>query len=437
MGSQIELEIKYSTAQWEMFFENNEYKYKIFPKGRRLGATCGASQYFIQCMLDGIGPLLWGDVSYRNINLYIKKFWFPILERLPRNEWSFSPKAGQVRIRKQFCDFRSAKQPDTWEGFGYKKIFLNEAGIILKNAKLWDESVLPMAIDYPSTQVIVAGTPKGNTGKFPELWSKVLSKTKNYYGKQYSTYNNDFITREQIEDLESQYRTALHRQILYGEFVQVEGAMIKKEWIQYYDPDSEEFRDIRDSLRIVQGVDVARGATDAADYTAIVTLGVSDLTNKYYILDVERQRLTLQERKKFVIRKAEHWNPSSIGIENVFNQDDLPLELLNETGLPIKAIKSVVGEKSLRFEPISARYENKMIFHPNGTDKYKLLPEYFYDELLSFPDSEHDDMVDAFTHAFKLAKKREYKYISMKDLRPKDQGKIDLKNTEGIYGIVR
>ena len=61
-------------------------------------------------------------------------------------------------------DFRSADKPENIEGFGYALIILNEAGIILKNRRLWEETIRPMAMDYKA-KVIIGGTPKGKRVK--------------------------------------------------------------------------------------------------------------------------------------------------------------------------------------------------------------------------------------------------------------------------------
>ena len=65
---------------------------------------------------------------------------------------------------RKYCDFRSADRPENIEGFGYRHIIINEAGIILKNRNLWLESILPMTIDYDAN-VIIGGTPKGKKVK--------------------------------------------------------------------------------------------------------------------------------------------------------------------------------------------------------------------------------------------------------------------------------
>ena len=80
-------------------------------------------------------------------------------------------------LKVTFCDFRCADKPENIEGYGYRHIIINEAGIVLKNRNLSQESILPMTIDYDA-DVIIGGTPKGKKVKnnethlFYELSSK-------------------------------------------------------------------------------------------------------------------------------------------------------------------------------------------------------------------------------------------------------------------------
>ncbi|MDZ7763210.1 MAG: hypothetical protein U5K00_02120 [Melioribacteraceae bacterium] len=97
-----------------------------------------------------------------------------------------------LKILNSICDFRSADKPENLEGFGYKLIILNEAGIILRNKNLWLESIYPMTLDYKDSKVFIGGTPKGKYHKnekhlFYELYHKNNEAWKSY---NFSTYDN-------------------------------------------------------------------------------------------------------------------------------------------------------------------------------------------------------------------------------------------------------
>ena len=106
--------------------------------------------------------------------------------------WNYNRNKSELKIQvdnkgtTSVLDLRSADRPENLEGFGYHLIIINEAGIVLKNRNLWQESILPMTLDYKA-EVIIGGTPKGkktkNTEKhlFFELFEKGLSDTTGRY----------------------------------------------------------------------------------------------------------------------------------------------------------------------------------------------------------------------------------------------------------------
>ena len=142
-------------------------RFKVIAKGRRFGLTRGFANYVIEQMLNDVSPILWVDTIYGNIERYVERYFVPVLKGLPRNYWKYRGNRNELRIGKSVCDFRSADNPENIEGFGYALIVVNEAGIVLKNRSLWNESILPMILDYKAN-VLIGGTPKGKSVKTNE-----------------------------------------------------------------------------------------------------------------------------------------------------------------------------------------------------------------------------------------------------------------------------
>ncbi len=172
----------YSEAQSYVFFDSEPLgRYRIFPKGRRLGVTRGAAHACIEWMLEG-KAVLWGDTVNSNIRRYVERYFLPALKTdgVPY-KWNIIEKL--IRVGGGYTDFRSADNPETWEGFGYDVIFLNEAGIILQGENgqyLYRNAVLPMMLDNPNSQLIAAGAPKGKQNLFYELYQRALSGEPGY-----------------------------------------------------------------------------------------------------------------------------------------------------------------------------------------------------------------------------------------------------------------
>lgn len=223
-------DIPYLDYQLPLFFEWPEgIKYKVIPKGRRAGVTRGAANAFIEWLLDG-ETLLWGETTHGNIERYFERYFYPVLNS-NKIIHKFDRQSKKLTIGKGYCDFRSADAPENWEGFGYHKIFLNEAGIILKNRSLYINSVLPMLLDFPNSKLIAAGVPKGKFLKEgPEHPFYTLAKRANsghaaYQLTQLTSYSNPILSEKDIAELEEEialFSAEQVRQEIYGEFIETD-----------------------------------------------------------------------------------------------------------------------------------------------------------------------------------------------------------------------
>lgn len=206
----LKVEFKYIRPQIEIFFENEDAKFKIIPKGRRFGFTRGAAHACIDWSLEKSISILWVDTINGNIERYYERYFRPALSQIPKNIWDWNQQKKVLKIRDSVIDFRSAEQPESIEGFGYNKIILNEAGIILKDNYLYTNAILPMMMDFSDSQLIAAGVPKGkikkdgDKHKFYELWENVLNNKQGYWGKTYSSYDNPLLTKDDILEIESE-----------------------------------------------------------------------------------------------------------------------------------------------------------------------------------------------------------------------------------------
>jgi hypothetical protein len=243
-----DLNFVYTPAQQLVFF-NTAARFVIVSKGRRVGLTRGAAQAFVEASFGKVPQrLLWGETIYSNVQRYYDDYFYkPYLSKLPESQWSWSQKIMQLTINGTVIDFRSADNPETWEGFGYNLIFLNEAGIILRNADLYKKTVLPMLLDFPDSRMIAAGVPKGKKLRngephpFYELWERA-EKNPLYARYKFSTYENPFLSVENIAELISTIDAQSILQEIDGEFIdQTENPYLyafdaKRHVIKNYEP---------------------------------------------------------------------------------------------------------------------------------------------------------------------------------------------------------
>lgn len=394
------LQLVYSAAQEQMFFQDAALgRYRFYPKGRRLGATRGAANACIEWCLDGMA-VLWGDTTHANIGRYVDRYFKPTLKRMLREHgipWSWNQQKGLLVIgdNNGYVDFRSSDRPENWEGFGYHRIFLNEAGIILNDRYLFENAVLPMLMDFADGQLIAAGTPKLRQGKgrlFAELWQRCVDKVPGYFGRRFTSFDNPFITRDAVLELCRELGTAESKQEVYGLFVEPEGTRLKREWLRFGSPFP---RWEREQITIAVGVDLAIKKTTQADYTAAVV--VARCPEGYtYVLDAARTKVPFHQILLFINAMAEKWGADIVSIEETQFQAAVVQEMLRLTTHNVRGERPD-ADKITRFQAVEARYERGLILHAS------YLPGEFQDELLAFPMGDHDDFVDALGLAFRAA----------------------------------
>lgn len=377
-----------------MFFGGqNLKKFNIYPKGRRFGATQGASVALIHWMGQGF-PCLWGDTINSNIDRYVDRYFKPFLVRnkIPFH-WDSRKKI--LRVGKGFTDFRSADRPENWEGFGYKKIFLNEAGIILHNEYLYQNAVMPMMIDYPDSQLIAAGTPKLLSGKgrfFYALWKKVELGTKGYGGYRFTTYDNPYLSQEDIKTLEAEIPPHERSQEIYGKFVLEGGSIVQLGWFERYATPPEHFD------RIVHSWDTAYKPKQTNDPSVCTVWGQT--RKAHYLLDLYRGRIDYPTLKRTALSMAEKHPPHAILIEDKASGQSLIQELKSETRLPIVPIIPV-KDKVTRMSTASLEVASGNVYLPFTAS---WLPTY-ETEITTFPQSDNDDQVDSTSQYLNWARK--------------------------------
>ena len=192
----------------------------------------------------------------------------------------------------------------------------------------------------------------------------------------------------------------------------LEGALFRRSWIQRATAP-------RAGARIAMGVDLALSTKQGADYTAIVVVA-RDEVGKIYVLDAVRQRADFPTALGMIREMASKWKPIQIGIESVAYQAVVVQELLRTTTLPIKGI-TPDRDKMTRATPVALRYEQGMIYHAD-------LPSWFEDELLAFPQGEHDDAVDALVYAYLTVMK--LGYLDDIRVRPADVDQFEVMDEE-------
>jgi len=177
--------------------------------------------------------------------------------------------------------------------------------------------------------------------------------------------------------------------------VPIGGAMVKTQWIRYYEPGElpERF------TYTVQSWDTANKGGELNDFSVCTTWGTYD--GRYYLLDLFRRRMNYPELKRAAHEQARNYQPDRILIEDKASGTQLlqDLEVDGVFGLtpsqpPPKC------DKVVRLHAQTAEFESGHVLLPRSAP---WLSEYVR-ELTSFPGSKHDDQVDSTTQALEHMK---------------------------------
>lgn len=387
METVIELPIANFEAQDKIF--KSKAKYKIVAKGRRFGFTRGAANNFIEEALEGkFKKGLWVDVINTNIDRYIERYFMPHLQKLPSHMWAWRKQDKIVEINGSYIDFRSADKPESIEGFGYDKVLLNEAGIILKNEYLWNNAIKPMLWDYDSPAVI-GGTPKVGSRLFRELFALGESPNANYESFRFSSFDNPYINTDRIKEDMANMTDAAIKQEIYGQFIDDQGVVFRgvKE-IASASPQ----KPIEGKHYII-GCDLAK----VQDYTVVV---VYDRETNEQVFQDRWQSLEWPYQKQKIGTIAKHYNNALVYIDATGIGDPVSDDLIR-SGISVEPIKISNQSKKELIEKLAVFIETRKIRIINIPETIKEFNDFSYDIsekgnlFYSAPPGLHDDIVIA------------------------------------------
>lgn len=174
-----------------------------------------------------------------------------------------------------------------------------------------------------------------------------------------------------------------------------EDAIFKRSNFRYYEEWDIKGRNLNKFVLIDPALTVSKDA----DYTAIVVIGV-DEWGDIFILDILRKKLLPNELIDTIFFVREKWQVYDIAIETQAFQKILAYSLraddrFKKRPFHITELKTNDRDKEQRIRGLQPLYDNAKVFHS------KLLPNNIYleDELIRFPRSQHDDIIDALAYS--------------------------------------
>jgi predicted phage terminase large subunit-like protein len=359
-------------------------RFKVISAGRRFGKTLLAVEWLALMQggaIDG-KPVAFFSPSYKlllDVWSDMERTLKPVTRKANRTEMRIELMTGGV------VDFWTLEDKDAGRGRKYSRLVIDEAAHARYLKDAWERAISPTLTDYSGDAWFIS-TPNG-MNYFYELFKRGGDLAyPDWASFHMPTSSNPHIDQAEIEQKRRELPDLVFRQEYLAEFVTFGGGLVKPEMLAD--------APCPPGLPVVLGVDLAISERAGADYTAIVALARDPDTGIVYVNEAERHRCGFHEVLQRIKAAASRHNPRVIAVEQTQYQAAVVQELTRTTTLPVRGIRPD-KDKVTRFLPVLTRYEQRMIRHdPSG------VPAWFRDELLSFPECEHDDAVDALSHAF-------------------------------------
>lgn len=276
------------------------------------------------------------------------------------------------------------------------------------------------SVDSHHGKVVVIGTPLHERCmvlllKQMKSWRCVHYKYINIDkdGKEYSLWP-EMRSLETLHAIKEDHDNIGRLSVFYKEYqcevIGDEAQLFSKKDILYYNGEYENgtiklFNDDGSLQKIIDinvfmGVDPASSTSANADFTAIVAVGVDRDKNRY-VLPYFRGRVTPLVVADKVIELYNKYKPERTRIETVGYQEMLReyvREKSMEQGISISGLESKEtprGAKSNRIESMQPYFKTNKIFILQTMKELE-------DELLLYPRSKHDDLLDALYYACKM-----------------------------------
>ena len=158
--------------------------------------------------------------------------------------------------------------------------------------------------------------------------------------------------------------------------------------------------------RRVQSWDTAAKDGPNSDFSVGLTFGWHVREERWYLLDVWRKRVDYTELKATILRLRKHWYADKVLIENSSMGIYLLQEFRRQTSGVYQAVNTV-SSKIDRFIPHTDWIKSGQLVIPTDTPWF----DDFRRELLTFPDANKDDQVDALTQFAEYMRRSQGAYL--------------------------
>jgi hypothetical protein len=361
----------------------------VYVKGRRAGGTMGAALRLVELARERPGSQhLWIDTVHRNIGRYVRRYLLPQLQP-GEGKWRATGQTLEFSNGSR-CDFGSAQMPENLEGFGYEFLWINEAGIVLKDEDLYHHTVRPMLLDAKTSQSFFVGAPKGR-GLFQRLYLRGQDGAETEWRTfHHPSQRNPRLNAALLEEFRRDMPEQVYRQEILAEFTADAGQVFRDPERL---PEAEWEARPRPGGEYVLGVDLAR----YADFT-VVWVGRADKQAAVYCERFHRIGWAQQVARIAALSKRFGNAPAFVDSTGV---GDPICDELARAGVSVHPVNFSAGRKAYMIELLAQAFEQDALRIAPHEQTRRELAVFEYQRLpsgrlrLAAPAGQHDDCVIA------------------------------------------
>lgn len=274
--------------------------------------------------------------------------------------------------------------------------------------KVWDQFLLMLSLLEPNGELFVVMT-RWHKG---DVAGRIIRDQRSDYDiiikEAYRRDEKGDLTEEPLcpevlsKKFLSETRRAQGPYIFSGQYlnnpVPADEAKFMPGWIRFY-------KKAPQLLRVTMTVDPASRQRKDSDYTVMLVQGM-DVHRRRYVLDIVRDRMSPKQTIETLFAMMDKWNPVRIGFEAVGFQETYRQFIEDERRrrgytTSIEEMHPKAFRKEERIQRLIPFYESSLIMWPEHCfrrvvdGQIKDMIEVFREEYESFPNGEHDDIMDA------------------------------------------
>ena len=252
-------------------------------------------------------------------------------------------------------------------------------------------------LDYDGEMLII-----GTRWSYFELYSWIRDKfavdadiyIRGAYNDDGSLYFPELLNEAKLKELKGLQGSYVFSSFYLNNPVDEASALIKREFLKYYGPGEE--NQLPQNLNIFAVCDPAVSQKQDADESSIIIVGV-DTDNNWWILETRSGQWTTQELIENLFAVHAQWKPITMTLEVIGQAQGIMLPIHDEEDrrkvyLPL--VEITVRDhirKEIRIRSVlQPRFERGKVFIKR--DMYDL-----EEQIIHFPRSKRDDMIDALT----------------------------------------